>query len=85
MSGCLWRVNLPRPEDGNKKTMTKEYMLVATKIDQDTGTRVNLVIIDRLSARGIREAEAKFRKSHDFPKILSKHYLTIVKSEKFFE
>lgn len=64
--------------------MTKEYMLVATKINPDTGTRVKSVVVNKLSARGIREAEAEFNKQHDFQKLLKKNDLTIVRSEKFF-
>lgn len=65
--------------------MTKEYMLVATKIHPKTGTRVKLVVIDRLSAGGIREAEADFKMRNDFKKLIPKNDLTIVRSERFYQ
>lgn len=65
--------------------MTKEYMLIATKIDPKSGTRSKLVVIDRLSARGLREAEADFKKRNDFAKLLPKNDLAIVRTERFYQ
>ena len=64
--------------------MTKEYMLVAVKIDPKSGTRTKLVVIDRLSASGLREAEADFKNRNDFQKLIPKNDLTIVRSEKYY-
>ncbi len=63
--------------------MIKEYYLI--KNIKTIGSKHNLIVVDKVPASGLREAENDFKVRNNFKRLLEKGDLTIVKSEKFYQ